>query len=338
MKVSLVLPVLLLAACGGGGGGGVVDGEAGPQVVSPGPGDMPGAEESDPEPGSDVLSDPVSAPEPDLSAEDVVNADNYVSLAEFAVRINVVVLADRTISPTSFLDDFPGGDGVRLELLSDEAAPGESVTVSDACPLGGTYTFVQTREFTGGRESRTYDGCATDAGTLDGTYEYDSASGGRSVAESHDIEFAYDDGADGPGRTTFAARHERGEFGGATFSVDDYSRNTETNGFAVSGSGSRTTNLFFPDDGPAPSVYGAETTVDLGNAPDPVGLNVTIEDLAFVEDGLVEGRISVVAPDESRVDVRAGDALGTVVLTRTSGTGEAFVDTVAWSELLRPSE
>ena len=271
-------------------------------------------------------------------APDAINADNYVSLTEFAVQMNIVILTDRAFSPVIFLERFPGNEAAAF----DPSVGGldEAVLASGDCPLGGTYevrgtggsTLAQTR-------NSTYVECRTDAGTLSGTVRASRGNGGRFARDEYDLVLVEGADADGSSRTVVKAVYDGGldaQFAAVDFEVEDYSRESDRDPFAVSGSGTRRLDLETTVDLVFPARYDTKTTIAIRTAGGPIEFDVTTDEATLDREGLSAGTISLVATDDSRVDVVPGDSPGMVALTLTDSAGERFADSVPWSDLYRP--
>ena len=287
-------------------------------------------------------TDPFDPSSPELQndppppvAEGSIDASNARDLAAFAVQMNVVILADRQISPAAFLERFPGSE--EASLVAPESLPGTTARGGGACPLGGSYDQVDTGrsdDFAFGR-MLDYDDCATEGGTLSGTHDF-GRTGSRETSDDYDLTLRQADGPDGAGDTVLRADYVTGGFSALRFTVTDYSRDTERNPFSVSGSGSRGFEVISEVD--AVNVYEMATSIAVVTDVGRVEMQVTIDDLVLDRDavGPIRGSISLVVREGGRVDISVSDTPGVMNFTRTDGTGRTFSDTIAWSELYDP--
>ncbi len=116
--------------------------------------------------------------------------------------------------------------------------------------------------------------------------------------------------------------------------IQDYSRNTVTNPFNVTGGGSRVGSgplISNPDI--AGSNYTISTTIRLQGTHGPINLAVSVNDFNVEGDVPVSGTISLVAQDGSRVDVAVPNNSGVVSINWTDTAGVTFNDSVAWTDL-----
>ena len=279
----------------------------------------------------DATPDDTGTSDDVASAPSVIDASNYVSLTEFAIQMNVIILTDRGSSPVSFVDRFPP-DIAALREEGRAGGPDAPATTSGSCPSGGSYSGTAS---TGGPFSSyrvDYESCRTETGTLRGFSQGGFAS--RETDVTHELEYSYPDSDNGPGTTVFEGVLSTGDVGSRSFEVEDYSRNTPRDGFAVrNGSGSGGPVQDLPDDAYS---YTSRTEIRIQGDDGPINLDVAVDGFVIANGGPLEGTVTLTAQDDSRVDVAPGDSPDTVRLTRTDSAGDAFTDTVAWSDVYKP--